>query len=62
MLNHEIESLTAKIKEQMDSYHRFIGPNGWNHPQAETMRQEIEALVNQRCDLEDLQRETEPKP
>ena len=60
-MRQEIECLTAKIKERMDSYHRFIGPNGWKHPQAETMRQEIEALVNQRCILEDLQRETEPK-
>lgn len=61
MLNKEIEGLTAKIKEQMDSYHRFIGPNGWNHSQAETMRQEITALVNRRCDLEDSQRENEKK-
>lgn len=61
MLNQEIEGLTAKIKEQMDSYHRFIGPNGWKHPQAEIMRQNITALVNRRCDLEDLQRENEKK-
>lgn len=62
MLNQEIEGLTAKIKELVDAYDRFIGPNGWKHPQAEIMRQEITALVNRRCDLEDSQRETEPKP
>ena len=57
-IQNEIEDLTAQIKAAREQYDDFLIPNEWKHPTAETMRQSITALVDLRCDLEDMIRLT----